>query len=82
MAVMAREAWTDGRLDDLATGVDKRFDRVDKELDALDKKIDALDEKFDRKFDSLQRNMTTWFIAVFSTNITLAAAVVAAAAIG
>jgi hypothetical protein len=84
VAVMAREKWTDGHLD-------KAFDRVDADLrelrvemkrgfERVDGKIDALDEKFDRKFDSLQRNMTTWFIALFSTNVTLAAAVIAAAA--
>lgn len=97
---MARETWTDERLDDLAAGIDKRFDQVDQRFDrveadirelrsdmkmgfeAVDKKFDALDKKFDAKFDSLQRNMTTWFIAMFSTNITLAAAVIAAAAFG
>ena len=93
MAVMARETWTDERLGDLAAKVDKGFAEAKVEVrdlraetgkgfERVDKKIDALDEKFDRKFDSLQRNMTTWFIAVFSTNITLAAAVVAAAAFG
>ena len=90
---MARETWTDERLDDLAVGIDKRFDRVEADLrelrsdvkkgfEAVDKRFEAIDDKFDRKFDSLQRNMTTWFIAMFSTNITLAAAVIAAAALG
>ncbi|HEU4462614.1 MAG TPA: hypothetical protein VFR75_08475 [Solirubrobacterales bacterium] len=86
MAVMEREGWTDERLD-------KAFDRVDADLRELrvdmkkgfertDGKVEALDEKFDRKFDSLQRNMMTWFVAVFSAIITLAAAVIAAAALG
>jgi ribosome recycling factor len=93
MAVMAREAWTDERLGDLAAKVDNGFAEAKVEVrdlrtetgkgfECVGKKIDALDDKLDRKFDSLQRNMTTWFIAMFSTNITLAAAVVAAAAFG
>ena len=32
MAVMAREAWTDERMDDLATRVDKGFDAVKAEI--------------------------------------------------
>jgi predicted nucleic acid-binding Zn-ribbon protein len=100
VAVMARETWTDERLDDLATGIDRRFDQVDKRFDQVDQRFDrveddirelrsdmkkgfeAVDKKFDAKFDSLQRNMTTWFIAMFSATITLAAAVIAAAALG
>jgi len=82
MAVMAREKWTDEHLD-------KVFDRVDADLRELRvemrKGFDRVDKKFERvddKFDALQRNMTTWFIAMFSTNITLAAVVIAAAAFG
>jgi hypothetical protein len=32
MAVMARESWTDERLDYLSERMDERFDRVDKEF--------------------------------------------------
>jgi uncharacterized protein YhaN len=74
MAVMARERWTDERLD-------KAFDRVDADLrelrvemrrgfDQIDKRFEQIDKRFERvddKFDSLQRNMTTWFVALFST---------------
>lgn len=67
---------------DLRAEMGKGFERVDKKFERVDKKFDALEEKFDRKFDSQQRNMTTWFIAIFSTNVTLAAAVIAAAALG
>ncbi len=67
MAVMARERWTDERLD-------KAFDRVDADLRELRVEMrrgfDQIDKRFERvddKFDSLQRNMTTWFVALFST---------------
>ncbi len=83
---MARERWTGERLD-------KAFDRIDADLRELrvdmkkgfertDGKVEALDDKFDRKFDAMQRNMTTWFIAMFSTIVSLAAAVIAAIALG
>jgi chaperonin cofactor prefoldin len=47
MAVMAREAWTDERLDDLKENVNQRFDAVDKRFDAVDKRFDAVDKRFD-----------------------------------
>jgi hypothetical protein len=37
-----REAWTDGRLDDLSERVDRGFDRVDAGLCALNGRFDAL----------------------------------------
>jgi hypothetical protein len=37
-----REAWTDGRLDDLNKKVDRGFDRVDADLRALNGRFDAL----------------------------------------
>ncbi|HEX6455281.1 MAG TPA: hypothetical protein VF009_02035 [Solirubrobacterales bacterium] len=42
MAVMAREAWTDERLDDLKENVNQRFDQVDKRFDRLEAQIDSL----------------------------------------
>jgi len=33
MAVMARETWTDHRLDDLKENVNQRFDGLDKKID-------------------------------------------------
>lgn len=67
MAVMERERWTDERLD-------KAFDRVDADIRELRvemrrgfEQIDKRFERVDDRFDALQRNMTTWFIALFST---------------
>lgn len=41
MAVMARETWTDERLDDLNASVNRRFDEVDKKIDNLDRRMEA-----------------------------------------
>jgi hypothetical protein len=41
MAVMAREAWTDERLDDFKENVNQRFDEVDKKIDGLDRRMEA-----------------------------------------
>ena len=85
MAVMEREAWTDERLDDLAAGIDKRFDRVDADIRELRAdmnkgfaRIDKRFESMDAKFDVMQRNMITWFIALTSSIVVLAAAVIGA----
>ena len=43
MAVMAREAWTDERLDDLKENVNQRFDEVDKRFDQVDKRFDRVE---------------------------------------
>ena len=66
MTVMERDAWTDERLDDLAAGIDKRFDQVDQRFDRVDgdirelraemkKGFEGIDNKFERmdaKFDA------------------------------
>jgi phosphate uptake regulator len=41
MTVMAREAWTDERLDDLKQDVHQRFDQVDKKVDSLDRRMET-----------------------------------------
>jgi DNA anti-recombination protein RmuC len=48
MAVMARETWTDERLDDLKENVNQRFDSVDKRFAEVDKRFDKVDERFDK----------------------------------
>jgi hypothetical protein len=42
MAVMAREAWTDKRLDDFRADVDRRFDEMDRRLDRIEGDIKEL----------------------------------------
>jgi hypothetical protein len=57
MAVMAREAWTDGRLDDLANRMDKGFDEVKGEVRDLRSEMNA-------RFDSMQRTMIIGFVTL------------------
>jgi hypothetical protein len=48
-----REAWTDGRLDDLSKRVDRGFGRVDADLRALNSRLDG----FQQTLDALQPTM-------------------------
>jgi hypothetical protein len=64
MAVMARETWTDERLDDLRADMNKEFGRVDSDLRELRAEMRQMradmKEGFDRmdaRFDALQRTM-------------------------
>jgi hypothetical protein len=57
MAVMAREAWTDERLDDLAARMDRGFAEVKGEI------RDLRSEASDR-FDSMQRTMILGFVTL------------------
>lgn len=81
MTVMERERWTDERIDERFKRVDadigglrvemrEGFERIDKRFEQVDKRFEQVDKRFERledKFDALQQNMTTWFIALFST---------------
>jgi hypothetical protein len=64
MAVMAREAWTDERLDDLKENVNQRFDQVDRRLGTIDARL-----------DSMQRTM---LIGIFSLLASIWASVIGA----
>jgi predicted protein tyrosine phosphatase len=71
MAVMARETWTDKRLDDLAKRVDKGFDEVKGEIRDLRQEMNEgftrVDSKFDalaNRFDAMQRTMIICFAGI------------------
>jgi predicted nuclease with TOPRIM domain len=59
MALMAREAWTDERLDDLAARVDRGFDRVDADIRELRAEMktgfERIDDRFERIDDRFER---------------------------
>jgi hypothetical protein len=89
VAVMAREAWTDERLDDLKENVNQRFDVVDRRFDEVDKRFDKVDKRFDKveaemkagfaeinaRFDSLQR---TLFLGVCTMSASIFGALIVA----
>jgi hypothetical protein len=55
---METMAWTDERLEERFTGIDRRFDEVDRRFDEVDRKFEAVDRKFeavDRKFEAVDR---------------------------
>lgn len=54
---MARESWTDGRLDEFKESVNRRFDEVDRRFDEVDKRFDQVDKRFeqvDKRFDRIE----------------------------
>jgi hypothetical protein len=53
--MMAREAWTDERLDDLSTRVDAGFARMDARFDRMEARFDKVDERFERVDERFER---------------------------
>jgi len=58
--MMPRESWTDERLDDLNTKVDKGFDRMDARFDRMDARFDRMDARF----EALQRTLLQCAVAL------------------
>lgn len=56
MAVMARESWTDERIDDFKENVNQRFDQIEKRMD---ERFDQVDKRFDRVENSIQEMRQT-----------------------
>jgi len=62
---MQRATWTDERLDDLAQGIDRRFDQVDRRFEEIDRRFEQVDRRFeqvDRRLDRIDdsiRHLTT-----------------------
>lgn len=63
--------------------IDKRFDQFEKRFEQVDKRFEQIDKRFERvddrfvsmqsemnlRFEAVQRNMTLWFVSLFSTII-------------
>lgn len=67
MAVMAREAWTDERLDDLNAKVDKGFDEVKGEIRELRSEMNSRFAAVDHRFDAMQRTMIIGFASIVAS---------------
>lgn len=83
MAVMAREKWTDERLDDLTGRVDTGFAEVKGEIRDLraemNERFSSLQGETNSRFDSMQRTMVIGFASIVASVV---GAVVAGLAFG
>ena len=70
MAVMAREAWTDERLDDLKATVDTGFAETRAEFRALQAEIRAQTRMMVQLFGAMFAAMLLGFLGVIATVIT------------
>jgi hypothetical protein len=71
-----RESWTDARLDDFRTDVDRRFDEVDKRFDKVEGEIRELRSEMKAGFESVNRTMVHGVVALSAAFIAGFAAMV------
>jgi hypothetical protein len=67
MVVMARDEWTDGRIDEFKENVNQRFDQVDKRFDRIEEDIREIRVEISQihvTLAAMQRTMTQGFIGV------------------
>jgi hypothetical protein len=73
MAVMARETWTDERLDDLNRKVGDGFARIDADLrelrSDLNREVGGLRSEMNARFDAMNRNFIAGVIAIIAAII-------------
>jgi hypothetical protein len=62
-----REAWTDGRLDDLFGRMDKGFERVDSDLRELRTEMNTRFTAVDARFDAMQRTLILGFSSIVAS---------------
>lgn len=70
---MARESWTDGRLDEFKESVNRRFDEVDRRFDEVDRRFDRVDRQFAEvkgEIKELRQTMTHGFFVLVGINAT------------
>jgi hypothetical protein len=84
---MAREAWTDGRLDDLNVkvgdgfaGVDVRFDRLEARFedrfDKVDSRSEAMDARWDARFGRMEQRFDSLQLTLAGSAIALVVALI------
>jgi hypothetical protein len=80
MHVMARESWTDERLDEFGKRMDERFDRVDERFEQVDERFEQVDKRFeqiDRRLDRLADGLESVRKAIVFGAIAMSTAFVA-----
>lgn len=50
-----RDSWSDERLDDLNTKVDRGFEQVDKRFEQVDKRFEQVDRRFEKVDERFER---------------------------
>jgi hypothetical protein len=78
MAVMAREAWTDERLDDLNARVDKGFDEVKGEIRDLRTEMNYRFGAIDGRLNSIEARLDGISRSIVISNVTMTASIVGA----
>ncbi len=87
---LMRESWTDARLDDFRSEVDRRFGEVYRRFDEVDRRFDKVDKRFDKVegeigelrsemksgFESVNRTMVNGIVALSASFIAGFAAIV------
>jgi hypothetical protein len=64
MAVMARESWTDKRLDDLKENVNERFDSVNERFDSVEGRMTEGFARVDSDIREMRRTMIQGFFVL------------------
>jgi hypothetical protein len=80
---LMRESWTDARLDDFRSDVDRRFDEVDRRFDKVDERFDKVEgeirelrTEIKNGFESIQRSMVQGVVGLSAAFIAGFAAIV------
>ena len=71
-----RESWTDARLDDFRSEVDRRFDKVEGEISELRGEVRELRAEMKSGFEAINRTMLHGVIALSAAYIAGFAAIV------
>jgi hypothetical protein len=71
-----RESWTDARLDDFRSEVDRRFDKVEGDIRDLRREVNDLRSEMKSGFESINRTMIHGVIALSAAYIAGFAAIV------
>ena len=82
---MRRTNWTDERMDDLAQGIDRRFEQVDRRFEQVDLRFEQVDRRFDqvdRRLDRIEDSIRHLTATLMLTGGGLLAAIVGGIATG